>query len=58
MKAFAKALKMEILGFTNVSNNLEKERILINIEKGYKESIEIEKGSISPKSIEQLLNEL
>lgn len=58
LKAFAKALKMEFLGFTHVSDNLEKERILNDIEKGYKESLEIEKGSISPKSIDQLLNEL
>ncbi len=58
LKAFAKALKMKFIGLSDVSEKLEDRRILEGIAKGYLESLAIEKGEISPKTIEQLLDEL
>jgi hypothetical protein len=58
LKAFAKAMKMKFIGLADASGKLEKQRILDSIAQGYTESLAIEKGKITPKTIEQLLDEL
>ena len=58
LKAFAKAMKMKFIGFSDFSERIEETRILKGIAKGYKESLAIENGEIQPKSIEQVLDEL
>ncbi len=58
LKAFAKALKMKFIGFVDASDKQEIQRIFDGIAQGYKESLEIEKGEVTPKTIEQLLDEL
>lgn len=50
LKAFAEALKMKFIGFTEHSENQEKERILTSIEKGYTEMLELTKEKREVKS--------
>lgn len=58
LKAFVKALKMEIVESHTFSDEVEKRRILDSIAQGYRESLEIEAGKVKPKTIGQLLDEL